>query len=253
MSRVDPDPPFSIIAVHGNGGGGFRFEQIHNLFPPSVTFRAPTLPGFADVPADQSLKTMYDFACRLHEFIIGTSRPRIILGHGIGGSLTLEYVQHFASEVDGLIIHSPVGSNLNSRFIPQVMKLPGARSLGRMIFSSQLARPIFARLLFSSPLPKSVRDRFFDEYRRCSVFAQMFDLISVEWFKSLNEVRIPTTLLWGKRDNVLSLRELDFFKQFFENLDIQVEPNWAHFPMLDAPEDYARKIYAISRRLIGER
>ncbi len=251
MSTVDADPTFSIIAVHGNGGGGFRFGQIHNLFPPSVTFKAPTLPGFADVPADRHLKTMYDFANRLHEYITGTPRPRIILGHGIGGSFTLEYAQHFASEVDGLIIHAPVGSRLNSRFFPQLMRLPGARSIGKAIFSSKPARPLFAHLLFSSPLPKPVCDRFFDEYRRCSVFALMFDLISLEWFESLRPIKLPTTLLWGKRDNVLLADELEYFKGLFQSVDIQVEPNWGHFPMLDRPEEYAIKILSISRRLIG--
>lgn len=242
---------FSIIAIHGNGGGGFRFEQIRKFLPESVEFYAPTLPGFADVPADPDLKTMYDFACRMHEFVIGSAAPRILLGHGIGGSLSLEYLQHFSGSVDGTIVHAPVGSSLNSRFFPQLMKLPGARTLGKAVFSSRAARPFFSHHLFSRQIPKPICDRFFDEYRRCSVFALMFDLISREWFESLRPIAIPATLLWGKRDNVLSAQELEYFKRLFETVDIQVEPEWAHFPMLDRPEEYATKIHSLSSRLIG--
>lgn len=39
---------FSLIALHGNGGGGFRFERIKPFIPSEVNFVAPTLPGFAD-------------------------------------------------------------------------------------------------------------------------------------------------------------------------------------------------------------
>lgn len=79
----------------------------------------------------------------------------------------------------------------------------------------------------------------------------MFDLISREWFESLRPIAIPATLLWGKRDNVLSAQELEYFKRLFETVDIQVEPEWAHFPMLDRPEEYATKIHSLSSRLIG--
>ena len=37
---------FSITAIHGNGGGGFRFDMSKSLFPKNINFYNPTLPGF---------------------------------------------------------------------------------------------------------------------------------------------------------------------------------------------------------------
>ena len=42
----------SIAAVHGNGGGAFRFSRLHRYLPDDVNLQAITLPGFADVPDD---------------------------------------------------------------------------------------------------------------------------------------------------------------------------------------------------------
>ena len=36
----------SIIAIHGNGGGGFRFEIAKPLFSSNIDFLNPSLPGF---------------------------------------------------------------------------------------------------------------------------------------------------------------------------------------------------------------
>ena len=49
----------SIIALHGNGGGGFRFDLAKPLFPENINFKTPTLPGFNSIgtlPSNYSMK-----------------------------------------------------------------------------------------------------------------------------------------------------------------------------------------------------
>jgi len=46
--RVAPTPPsITVVAVHGNGGGAFRFERARPYLPPEIRFEPMTLPGFA--------------------------------------------------------------------------------------------------------------------------------------------------------------------------------------------------------------
>ena len=40
--------------------------------------------------------------------------------------------------------------------------------------------------------------RFFGEYRTCSVFGQMFDLITPGWFRGLGPTDLPAALRWGE-------------------------------------------------------
>lgn len=245
----------NLIAIHGNGGGAFRFARVLPHAPADVRFHAVTLPGFADAPRDPSLQSMADYARRLRELVQTAVKPGpiVLLGTGIGGSFALELVQRYAHEVDGLILHAPVGTRIDTRLFPRLMKLPGMRTLGQRLFAARWTRPFFKRLLFTHPLPADVVTRFFDEYRQCSVFGQMFDLITADWFASLRPVDLPAALLWGERERVLSVDQLEDYKALLPNHVVRTVPEWDHFPMLEQPEDYARVVVDLARQLVGSK
>jgi pimeloyl-ACP methyl ester carboxylesterase len=243
--------PLTIIALHGNGGGAFRFERVHPFIPAGIRFQPITLPGFAGQPADPTLRTLPDYAAYLRRLTAAELRPLVLLGHGIGGSLALEFAQRFAAELDGLILHAPVGTRLESRLFPRLMALPGARRLGQRLFSARIARPLSKRLLFSRPVPAVYLDRFFDEYRRCAVFGQMFDLITPAWFNSLRPIDLPTALLWGERERVLSVTQLDDYRALLPQHLIRVISGWDHFPMIEQPEEYASEVVRLARELVN--
>ncbi|MEM7802804.1 MAG: alpha/beta hydrolase, partial [Chloroflexota bacterium] len=241
-----------LVAVHGNGGGGFRFERMHPYIPDHVDFLAPTLPGFADVPRDPALKSMRDYAAKLRE-LIGeqNGRPLVLLGTGIGGSICLEYIQHYRA--DGLILHAPVGTRLDERLFPRLMKLPGMTNLGQWLFSTPLTRPAFKRLLFVdyAAIPRDYLNRFFDEYRSNTVFGQMFDIINSAWWNALKYSEIPAALLWGERERVLSVDQLEDYKALLPNHIVRTVPEWDHFPMIESPQEYAEVVIQLAKELIA--
>ena len=63
-------PRFTLVAVHGNGGGGFRFQRVHEHIADDVRFEAVTLPGFGGRPADPALQTLTDYADQLWSEIL---------------------------------------------------------------------------------------------------------------------------------------------------------------------------------------
>ncbi len=244
----------SVIAVHGNGGGGFRFERAKPFFPDDVNFVAPTLPGFAGEARDLSLQSVADYARVLHGFVEAEPSPRILLGTGVGGSFVLDYLQHYRVHIDGVMLHAPVGTRLDTRLFPKLMKLPGMRKLGQLTFSSGLTRPVFRRLLFKEPLPDAYVNRFFEEYARCSVFGQMFDIITPEWFASLKPPEPPITasLVWGEKERILQVDQLEDYKALLPGADVVVVPEWDHFPMVEQPEDFARVVTEFARAAVGD-
>jgi pimeloyl-ACP methyl ester carboxylesterase len=244
------DPPqITVVALPGNGGGAFRFERIKPYLPGGVHFQAITLPGYAGSPRHPVLCSLYDYAKYLRGMIAPEPRPLILLGHGSGGSLALEFAQHFAADIDGLILHAPVGARLESRLFPRLMSLPGARTLGQWLFSARLTRPLFKRLIFSHPVPPAYVDRFFDEYRRCAVFGQMFELITPAWFNALRPVDLPAVLLWGERERILAVDQLNDYRALLPHHLSRTIPAWDHFPMIEQPEAYAHEIVELAREL----
>ena len=253
MSPPGDAPPagrvVTLVAVHGNGGGAHRFARVSPLMPPDVPLVAVTLPGFAAVPADPALRSLADYAACLADLIAPLPRPRVVLGHGIGGSIALELVQRRADLADGLILHAPVGARLDRRLFPRLMALPGARALGRRLFGSRPLRPIVRRLLFSGAVPPDYLDRFFEEYRRCSAFGQMFDLITPTWFRGLRPTALPSVLLWGEAERLLAVEQVDDYRALLPRATIRREPGWGHFPMIERPDEYAAEIAGLARAL----
>ena len=220
------------------------------MMPADVSLVAVTLPGFANVPADPSLRSLTDFAARLASLVAPRPRPRIILGHGIGGSVALELVQRQADLVDGLILHAPVGTRLDRRLFPRLMAIPGARSPGRRLFASRPLRPILRRLLFSRAVPPQYVNRFFEEYRECSGFSQMFDQITPTWFRSLRTVELPSALLWGEAERLLAVDQIDDYRALLPQATPRRVPGWGHFPMVERPDEYAAEISRLARMLV---
>lgn len=250
-AEAPADETITVVAVHGNGGGAHRFSLVGPLMPPDVRLHAVTLPGFAAHQRDPSLQTMHDYARHLALLVEESPRPRVLLGHGIGGSLALQLAQVALPELDGLILHAPVGAHLDTRWFPWLMGWPGVRDLGRKLFASRELRPFFRWLLFTGAVPRSYSDQFFDEYATCSVFGQMFDLITAEWFSSLQPVAMPTAILWGAADRVLTVDQLSEFRKLLPDALLARIVGWGHFPMAEAPRSYADEVAVLARALVA--
>lgn len=244
--------PITLIAIHGNGGGGFRFERIRPHLPDDITLVAPTLPGFDGVPPLAAGSTLTALANHLRQEIEALPRPRILLGHGIGGSIALELLQQSPDTVDGLILHAPVGAALEHRRFPRLMKRPIAQRIGQWAFTNEWLRPLWTHFLFSRPIPPDIRDRFFEAYGRSAAFGQMFDGITADWFQGLKPIALPTALLWGGKERVLGVEHLHAFRALAPNALVKVLPDWDHFPMLEQPAAYATEVAALARHLTGQ-
>lgn len=247
MSRSEQS--VTLVAVHGNGGGGFRFARAAPHAPAGVRFEAVTLPGFGGRPAEPGVVTMADHAEVLWREIADLPRPLVLLGHGIGGSIALDLVQRHP--VDGLIIHAPVGTRLERRWFPRLMRPRSVRRTIQWGISSRLTRPLVGRRFFSPEVPRDYVDRFLDEYARAESFSLMFDVITPEWWSTLRPAEVPSVLLWGEHDRVLGADQVDDYRQLLPRSAIDVVPGWGHFPMVDDPVRYAAVVGAWARNLVA--
>jgi len=246
----------TVLAVHGNGGGGERFARCAAHMPEGTRLVAPTLPGFAARPRDPALRTLADYADRLADEVRAVTRAEgatpVLLGHGIGGSIALDLVSRHPELVAGLVLHAPVGAHLDTRLFPRLMTTRPARAVVRRAISSRLLRPVWRRLFFPYGAPRPVLEEFFEAYRTCAVFGDMFDLITSSWFDGLSPVRgVPVVVLWGADDRVLRRGQADAVGEKVPGAEVVVREGWDHFPMIEQPEEYAVAIATIARDLLA--
>jgi pyruvate,water dikinase len=240
----------SLVAIHGNGGGGFRFARMSDHVPAGIRLERVTLPGFGGRPADPALRTVSDYAEALWDEIADLPRPLVVLGHGIGGSIALDLIQRHA--VDGLILHAPVGTRLERRLFPRLMKPQPVRHLVRWGISSRVTRPLLRRRFFGGAVPPAYADQFLAEYGRAESFGQMFDIITADWWHSLRPSHVPTVLLWGAGDRVLGADQLEDYRRLLPEHNIDIVPGWGHFPMATDPAAYTTRVVDWAQRLSSQ-
>lgn len=255
------NPTVHIIAVHGNGGGSFRFRLLPHLLreasgsSPEVLLTPITLPGFEGMPLppNPDMGTFVDAIA--HEVAdLRRRRPHdrvVLLGHGIGGSIVLDAISHRVVQPHGAILHAPVGARLERRLFPRLMRPRPVREAVRLAIGSRLAGAVGPRILFRGSVPRAYVKRFLAEYRRCDAFSVMFDLLTPRWFDELSIAETPTALLWGSEDRVLRSEHVAAFQSKLADQRTVIVDRWGHFPMIEQPLDYAARIADLACELVA--
>ncbi len=238
-----------VALLHGNGGGRSRFQFLSRSPQTGINWVPLELPGFGQTPREPGFTSLRDYADSLLERVVVLERPRVLLGHGIGGSIALELIQYASDELDALILHAPVGAHLDRRLFPKLMKPRFMRKLLQGAITHRLLRRFWRRRLFTAPLPAAVEKEFFEDYRRGEAFGQMFDLINSAWFESLRPISLPSVVLWGESERVLSSGQAEAFQALLPTARIERIRGWDHFPMLDQPQHYAEVVARLATEL----
>ena len=236
-----------LVAVHGNGGGAARFDRLPRPLSPGVALHTPTLPGFGGRPLGE-VDGVGGLAEALHAELPDTDEPVVLLGHGIGGSVALELLARHPEAVDGLVLHAPVGTRLDTRWFPRLMSPGWVRRAVQLAISSPLLRPALRRTIVRG-IPQPWADDFLAAYADAEAFGAMFDWLTSDWFDSLPPRPLPAVLLWGSDDRVLGADQRADYHALLPEATERTVQGWGHFPMLTDPDHDAEVVAGIARDL----
>lgn len=248
----------NLLLVHGNGGANARFELFRaEAQKANAPFRIhlPLLPGFEGRPLAQAGKPWSWFLDALAETVAQEwdSEPWVFYGHGIGGSMLLEWARRGWQDSHGrvfkpqkVILHGVIGASLEQRFFPKLMQPTIVRRLIKMMIASPVFRPFWEKHLFLRPkeIPNYLRRQFFEDYRRCDAFPLFFDLITPDWYRSVKQAlkEEPFHFLWGSKERVVASKYLQLWQQDFPKGEFTIIEGWDHFPMLEQPTSFYEQL-----------
>ena len=239
-----------MVAIHGNGGGGFRWERLPDPLSQGVRLNGPSLPGFAGRPLPPGPVNMDTFTDAVIADLEALDGKRVLLGHGIGGAIVLDTAAKRPDLVDGIILHAPVAANLETRLFPKVMQSMAIRKAAKATISSFPVRKIASRFIMAK-VPQEYVERFFREYRRAEAFEAMFDLLTADWFDGLPQIETPAVLLWGELDRIVQVVQAEAVEKKFTTVSRHIEDHWGHYPMIEQPAEYAEVVSYLARELAG--
>ena len=205
-------------------------------------------PGFEGRPRARSLDDF--FGAVADAIATGPKSPRAAYASGIGALIALGVRARGGLAEVPLLFQGPVLWGLEQRTFPRLMRWKLPRMMLAGAFRTAPFRRHFARTQFVRPPDPAFLDRFFDGYARCAAFDDFFLWFTPDFLRDL-ELRFAEdpgatgdVRVWlGGRDRVVGAAEVEATgRALGVRWPVEVFPDWGHYPMIDAPEEWARAL-----------
>lgn len=250
------------ILLHGNFATSRWWQPILERVPRGFTIYAPTLRGFGETRGDGRARSMLELAEDIRELARALSIDRFhLVGHSLGGAVALQYALSWPETLRGLDLVAPApGDGLEamrsrSDFMGRLMAwtdpdLPASRlSLAMGMQWSRLLgtyRPSIANALarmMPSADPETVGFEALLADAAAVADATLLDMYEAlrRWDirARLPQLRVPTRILAGRRDALVSLESLEALAAALPRAELAVWDEVGHSPQLEAPEAFA--------------
>jgi len=241
----------AVLLIHGLGNNAHRdWRNVVPALEKQCRVIVLDLPGFG---ASDALPLGYSFAAlaaTVAEVLdrLGVARAHVV-GHSLGGALSLEFAHRYRQRVERLVLVDAAGilhKTVFARNITQVeIPTTGVASVDRLLDGvnrqiKEWRRAIlqeledgfdFGRWLNDNP---RVRNALIGEYTHVDA---ALGLIEHDFTRAIREMSAPTILIWGREDPIAPLRTGVLLATRLPNARLHVMDGVGHVPM---GEDTAR-------------
>ncbi|RJR42631.1 MAG: alpha/beta fold hydrolase [Deltaproteobacteria bacterium] len=238
-------PP--LLLLHGLGASGFSWRD--NIGPLARRFRvlAPDLPAHGRSPAipdgDYSLEGMVR---GIVAFMDQQGIPRAaVAGNSLGGGLALMLARDYPERVSALVLLAPAAAMRRLPLIFYPLRLPGVGKLLASFFLGPWIIPFALRLIYHrreliTPWVAAGYANPFREPRRRLALAALCRRAQIppraEIEAMLAQLRQPITIIWGKEDRILPVKQAFWVKERLPQAEFHLLPSVGHAPQEEAPE-----------------
>jgi pimeloyl-ACP methyl ester carboxylesterase len=254
----DDDPRLTIghrpiLLLHGFDSSVMEYRRLLPQLSPDREIWAMDLFGFgfnqrpANVPVSPAT-----IKAHLHGFWqTCIQRPMVLVGASMGGAAAIDFALSYPEAIASLILLDSAGwqdGGTMGRFLvpplgylatsflanPKVRQRVSEQAYANPVYASPDAQ-VCARLHLASPGWRSALISF----TRNGGYGSMRS--------HLGALTTPTTLVWGRQDRILGVRDTEAFYQALPNGTLHWVENCGHVPHLEQPEQTAEIIIQASK------
>jgi pimeloyl-ACP methyl ester carboxylesterase len=242
-----------VMLVHGLGGAAANWLALAPLLLPGRRLLVPELPGHggsAPLAAAPSLNAYADrVGLLLDREGVGAAA---VVGHSLGGAIGLRLAIRRPDVVSALVLVGAAGISSGTRNARYALTITGIVKPGRRLapYRRRIARSnvwkyaVFGRWGASDPpaLPEEIAEAFLEgPSRHTDTVSAAKALVRDDPRPDLDRVRCPSLVLWGARDNQLSVEDaFDYARRLRARL--RVIADCGHLLIGERPEACADAI-----------
>ena len=221
-----------IILIHGLGGSaeawGFLLPRLHKNY----TVYALDLPGFGRTPVAPEGIDIRTHVLYLKRFLDALGSPGVTLvGNSLGGWIATRFAVEHPERVNRMYLLNSAGLRRAGAQSPDIPDREAARRLIKHVWGHAL------------PVPGFILDAFVRNSQRPAYhgFIQAYDQ-QEDVEAALAQVQVPTTIIWGERDQLLPITCAYDFHTGIAHSKLVLLPGVGHTPQIQAAAEVARII-----------
>lgn len=244
-----------VLLIHGWASSGQMWSRLTQNLQHSARFWAVDLYGFGQSPrptGDEAIHIEHH-ADRLYRFIQQHGiRPKIIVGHSMGGMLALKLAADHPELMERLVLMSPVVTgrygfllDINKIFSGDWATFALAKSKPFWLLSQNVLAP-----LFSGPtywyLDEEATTRIVQDYQRASWQASAYALQSIarqNLEPHLSSIHHPALVIVGSHDTTVPPDEGRLAARQLPNARLIELPGTHHQPLDEQPDRVIKAVH----------
>jgi pimeloyl-ACP methyl ester carboxylesterase len=252
----------AIVLIHGSNSSLHTWEPWVKLLGQEYRILTLDLPGHGLTGADPKLDySDANYVSVVNRLLEARGIPQAIIGgNSMGGGISWKFALTYPEKTRALLLLNASGANVQADAPPpigfRVMRMAGMRELGRVITPRSM---VGASLKGSYADPAKVQERDIDRYwellrypgnRDATVarFAAFADAKPNDTAK-FAAIKVPTLILWGNQDNVLTVKGADWMASAIPGSTKIIYDKVGHLPMEEIPEKSASDVKAFLAKL----
>ena len=160
----------------------------------------------------------------------------IALGHSNGGRILLNLCAAKPEKLKYLILLDSAGI-----YEPSIKKkiISGLAKVGKPLKKIPLVDKVFHRITGSTDYSKAP----------ANMKMTLANMLESDKTLDLTKVETKTFILWGKKDTTTPPRQATAMYEKLPNAELKFYANWTHAPYISNPEELARALTALIRKL----
>lgn len=222
----------NLMLLHGLFGALSNFEGIINHFGNKYHLIVPILPIY-ELPIFQA--SVGGLVDHLNEFVEYKKLSKLnLVGNSLGGHIALlfalsnmERIQSITLTGSSGLFESGMGNSFPKRGDYEYIK----KKTEETFFTPEVA---------TKELVDEVYDIVNDRSKAIRVIATAKSAVRHNLSDKLQQISVPTLLIWGKNDNITPPFVAEKFKELIPNASLYFLDECAHAPMMEKPEEFNR-------------
>ena len=160
----------------------------------------------------------------------------IALGHSNGGRILLNLCAANPEKLKYLILLDSAGI-----YEPSIKKkiVSGLAKIGKPLKKIPLVDKVFHRITGSTDYSKAP----------ANMKVTLANMLESDKTLDLTKVKTKTFILWGKKDTTTPPRQATAMYEKLPNAELKFYANWTHAPYISNPEELARALTTLIRKL----